>query len=150
MDTIEESGGTYCYRGNSNVTPQELFLLIFAEGLANHLGVTIETAATILAGQPLIPKRKVLGASGSRTSVASKLARRILKGVRFPGGMRVETMIGMGKTRQTNKVGAVVGRVVPFVGYAQAVIVFTLVAKETRNKYNLIARPKDRIEWTYF
>ncbi|BBV79364.1 MULTISPECIES: STM2901 family protein [Enterobacter] len=150
MDTIEESGGTYFYRGNSNVTPQELFLLIFAEGLANHLGVTIETAATILAGQPLIPKRKVLGASGSRTSVASKLARRILKGVRFPGGMRVETMIGMGKTRQTNKVGAVVGRVVPFVGYAQAVIVFTLVAKETRNKYNLIARPKDRIEWTYF
>ena len=150
MDTIEESGGTYFYRGNSNVTPQELFLLIFAEGLANHLGVTIETAATILAGQPLIPKRKVFGASGSRTSVASKLARRILKGVRFPGGMRVETMIGMGKTRQTNKVGAVVGRVVPFVGYAQAVIVFTLVAKETRNKYNLIARPKDRIEWTYF
>lgn len=73
MDTIEESGGTYFYRGNSNVTPQELFLLIFAEGLANHLGVTIETAATILAGQPLIPKRKVLGASGSRTSVASKL-----------------------------------------------------------------------------
>lgn len=150
MDTIEESGGAYFYRGNSNVTPQELFLLIFAEGLANHLGVTIETAATILAGQPLIPKRKVLGASGSRTSVASKLARRILKGVRFPGGMRVETMIGMGKTRQTNKVGAVVGRVVPFVGYAQAVIVFALVAKETRNKYNLIARPKDRIEWTYF
>ena len=150
MDTIEESGGTYFYRGNSNVTPQELFLLIFAEGLANHLGVTIETAATILAGQPLIPKRKVLGASGSRTSVASKLARRILKGVRFPGGMRVETMIGMGKTRQTNKVGAVVGRVVPFVGYAQAVIVFALVDKETRNKYNLIARPKDRIEWTYF
>ena len=59
-------------------------------------------------------------------------------------------MICMGKTRQTNKVGAVVGRVVPFVGYAQAVIVFALVAKETRNKYNLIARPKDRIEWTYF
>lgn len=150
MDTIEESGGTYFYRGNSNVTPQELFLLIFAEGLANHLGVTVETAATILAGQPLIPKRKVLGASGSRTSVASKLARRILKGARFPGGMRVETIIGMGKTRQTNKVGAVVGRVVPFVGYAQAVIIFALVAKETRNTYNLIARPKDRIEWTCF
>ena len=150
MDTVEESGGTYFYHGNANVTPQELFLLIFVESLANHLGVTVETAATILAGQPLIPKRKVLGASGSRTSVASKLARRILKGVRFPGGMRVETMIGMGKTRQTNKVGAVVGRVVPFVGYAQAVIVFALVAKETRNKYNLIARPKDRIEWTYF
>ncbi|HED3877655.1 hypothetical protein QDQ93_06590 [Enterobacter hormaechei] len=150
MDTVEESGGTYFYHGNANVTPQELFLLIFAEGLANHLGVTVETAATILAGQPILPKRKMLGASGSRTSIASKVARRILKGVHFPEGMRVETIIGMGKTRQTNKVGAVVGRAVPFVGYAQAVIIFALVARETRNKYNLIARPKDRIAWTYF
>lgn len=150
MDTVEELGGTYFYHGNANVTPQELFLLIFVEGLANHLGVTVETAATILAGQPILPKRKVLGASGSRTSIASKVARRILKGARFPEGVRVETIIGMGRSRQTNNVGAVVGRAVPFVGYAQAVIIFALVARETRNKYNLIARPKDRISWTYF
>ncbi|MCK7452525.1 STM2901 family protein [Enterobacter chengduensis] len=150
MDTVEESGGTYFYHGNANVTAQELFLLIFAEGLANHMGVTVETAATILAGQPLLPKRKVLGASGSRTSIASKVARRILKGARFPDGIRVETTIGMGKTRLTNKVGAAVGRAVPYVGYTQAVIIFTTVARETRSKYNLIARPKDRIAWTYF
>lgn len=150
MDTVEESGGTYFYHGNANVTPQELFWLIFAEGLANHLGVSIVTAATILTGLPLIPKRKVLGATGSRTSIASKTARRIFQDARFPGGMRIETTIGMGKTRQTNKLGTAVGRAVPYVGYTQAVIVFALVARETRNKYNLIARPKDRIAWTYF
>lgn len=67
MDTVEELGGSYFYHGNSNVAPQELFWLIIAESLANHTGISIETAATILAGQPLVPKRKELWASGSRT-----------------------------------------------------------------------------------
>jgi len=150
MNTIEEPGGTYFYQGNANVTPEELFWLIFAENQANHLGVSAETAATIFSGQPLIPKRKVLGASGSRTSIASKVARRIFQDARFPDGMRVETSIGMGKTRVTNKIGAAVGRAVPYVGYAQAMMIFGVVARETRNKYNLITRPKDRIAWTYF
>lgn len=150
MDTVEELGGTYFYHGNENVTSTELFWLIFAEGLANHLGVSVETAATILAGLPLLPKRQVLGATGSRTSVASKLARRIFKDARFPDGLRVETTIGMGRKSYTNKIGSAVGRAVPYVGYAQAVIIFALVAQETRNKYNQIARPKDRIAWTYF
>ncbi len=150
MDTTEELNGTYFYHGHLNVTPQELFLLIFAESLADHLGVSVETAATILAGLPIIPKRKVLGATGSRTSIASKIARRILKDARFPNGLRVETIIGMGKVRSTNKIGAAIGRAVPYVGYTQAIIVFALVARETRNKYNFIARPKDRIAWTHF
>lgn len=150
MDTTEELGGTYFYHGNANVTPQELFWLIFAEYLADHLGIEIETAATILTGLPIVPKRKVLGASGSRTSIASKAARRIFKDARFPGGFRMKTVIGMGKTRLTNKVGAAIGRAVPYVGYTQAVIICAIVARETRNKYNLIARPKDRIAWTYF
>ena len=150
MDTTEELGSTYFYQGNTNVTPQELFWLIFAEGLASHLGISVETAATILTGLPLIPKRKVLGASGSRTSIASKLARKIFKDARFPDGLRVETTIGMGKSRFTSKIGTAIGRAVPYVGYAQAAVVFSLVARETRHKYNLIARPKDRIAWIYF
>ncbi|MBB3324092.1 MULTISPECIES: STM2901 family protein [Atlantibacter] len=150
MDTVEEQGGTYFYHGNANVTPEELFWLIFAESLADHMGVSVETAATILAGMPLVPKRKVLGASGSRTSIASKAARQILKDARFPGGRRVKTTIGMGKIRYTNKIGTAVGRAVPFVGYAQAIIIFAAVGQVTRSKFNLIARPKDRIAWTYF
>ncbi|OOB85807.1 STM2901 family protein [Leclercia adecarboxylata] len=149
MDTTEELGGTYFYHGNANVTPQELFWLIFAEGLANHLGIEVETAAMILAGQPILPKRVVLGSKVKRTSIASKLARRIFKNARFPGGVRVKTSV-LGHARYTNKIAAVVGRAVPFIGYAQAVIVSTIVAGETRNKYNLIARPKDRITWTSF
>ena len=103
----------------------------------------------ILAGQPILPKRVVLGSKVKRTSIASKLARRIFKNARFPGGVRVKTSV-LGHARYTNKIAAVVGRAVPFIGYSQAVIVSTIVAGETRNKYNLIARPKDRITWTSF
>jgi hypothetical protein len=149
MDTTEELNGTYFYHGHTNVTKQELFWLIFLEGFANHIGWEIETAAMILAGQPILPKRVVLGSKVKRTSIASKLARRILKDARLPGGMKMETSV-LGQTRATNKLGAIVGRAVPYIGYAQAVIIFAQVARETRNKYNLIARPKDRIEWACF
>jgi len=61
MGALGEQGGTYNYHGNENLTQHELFMLISAECLADHTGISVETAATILAGQPIIPKRKVLG-----------------------------------------------------------------------------------------
>lgn len=149
MDTTEELNGTYFYHGHANVTRQELFWLIFLESFTDHTGREVETAAMILAGQPILPERVVLGSKVKRTSIASKLSRRILKNARLPGGMRIETSV-MGHGRVTNKPGAVVGRAVPHIGYTQAVIVFAVVARETRNKFNLIARPNDQIKWTYF
>lgn len=149
MDTTEELGGTYFYHGNANVSKEELFWLIFAESLADHLGVSVETAATILAGQLILKKRVVLGSKVSRTSIASKLARRIFKNAHFPYGIQFSTIV-KGRTRVTSKIGAVVGRAVPFIGYAQAIIIVSLVAKDTREKYNLISRPEHRIAWAYF
>jgi hypothetical protein len=149
MDTTETLGGTYFYHGHANVSKEELFWLIFIESFADHSGLAVETAATIIAGQPILPKRQVLGAKGNRTSIASKMARRIFKNARFPNGMRIESMV-LGEVRHTNKIGAVVGRAVPYLGYAQAAVMIALVAKDTRQKYNLIARPEHRIAWTYF
>jgi hypothetical protein len=149
MDTTETLNGTYFYHGHDNVSKEELFWLIFIESFADHTGMAVETVATIIAGQPILPKRQVLGAKGNKTSIASKMARRIFKNARLPNGMRIETMV-LGEARPTNKVGAVVGRAVPYLGYAQAVIMMALVSKDTRNKYNLIARPEHRIAWTYF
>src|SRR5690606_5932451 len=149
MDTIEELGGTYFYHGNANVTPKELFWLIFAEGLADHLGIEIEATAMSQHGQPKRPKRVVLGTKINRTSIASKLARAILKNARFPFGIRFNTSV-MGHSRPTNKIGTVVGRAIPFLGSAQVVILCVKVASETRKKYNLIAKPKDQILWTSF
>lgn len=92
MDTTEELNGTYFYHGHANVTREELFWLIFAESLADHLGVSVETAATILAGQPILKKRVVLGSKVSRTSIASKLARRIFKTHIFPLELNFQLM----------------------------------------------------------
>ena len=149
MDTTETLNGTYFYHGHANVTKEELFWLIFIESFADHSGMAVETAATIIAGQPILPKRKVLGAKGNKTSIASKMARRIFNNERFPDGMRIESLV-LGEVRHTNKVGAVVGRAVPYFGYAQAVVMVALVARDTRKKYNLIAYPQDRVAWTYF
>ncbi|RJT37441.1 STM2901 family protein [Rahnella woolbedingensis] len=149
MDTTETLGGTYFYHGHDNVTKDELLWLIFIESLADHTGMAVETAATIIAGQPIIPKRQVLGSKGKRTSIASKMARRIFNNARFPNGIRLETLV-LGEVRHTNKIGAAVGRAFPYLGYAQAVILIIQVSKDTRNKYNLIARPEHRIAWTYF
>ncbi|WP_134705302.1 STM2901 family protein [Rahnella sp. CJA17(1/100)] len=149
MDTTETLGGTYFYHGNDNVMKEELFWLIFLESFSNHTGIEIETAATIIAGAPLIPKRKVLGSKGSRTSIASKMSRRIFKDAKLPSNLKIPT-IAYGQVRNTNQIGTIVGRWVPYLGYAQAVIICAIVAKDTRDKYNLIAYPQDRIAWTYF
>lgn len=148
MDTTEELNGTYYYHGIENVTAQELFWIIFVEEFAKHEGLAIESAAMIISGLPLIPKKKGLGKSTWGTSVASKASRKIFKDMRFVGP--VETPVGFMKTRMTSKIGTAVGRYAPYVGYVQAMIVFSIIAKETRNKYNLIARPEHRIEWTPF
>ena len=149
MDTTETLGGTYFYHGNDNVTKEELFWLIFLESFSNYTGIEIETAATIIAGAPLIPKRKVLGSKGSKTSIASKMSRRIFKDAKLPNNLKIPT-IAYGQVRNTNQIATIVGRWVPYLGYAQAVILCAIVAKDTRDKYNLIASPQDRIAWTYF
>lgn len=150
MDTTEELNGTYFYHGHANVAREELFWLIFLEIFSSRTGIAIETAAMILSGQPILPKPKGLGKSTSRTSITSKMARRIFKDRRFPENIRVATSVGFGNTRYTTKIGTVVGRAVPYLGYAQAVVIMMHVAKDTRNKYNMVARASDRIGWTYF
>lgn len=155
MDTTEELNGTYFYHGHANVTPGELFDLIFLEQLADSLGVTTEAATLVLIGQPIIPVSGKLAAAENTpgTSIASVLSRRVLKDVRFPFGIRPSAPMGKFsklKMVPTNKIATFIGRWIPFIGYAQLIIMLEVVAKNTRNKYNLIARPKDRIQWTYF
>ena len=57
MDTVEELGGTYFYHGQANLTPGELFDVIFLEQFCDELGIGIESGAAILAGQPWIKTR---------------------------------------------------------------------------------------------
>lgn len=50
----------------------------------------------------------------------------------------------------TNQIATFIGRWIPFVGHAQLLVMLFVVSRNTRSQYNLIARPKDRIQWTSF
>lgn len=154
MDTTEELGGTYFYHGHANVTAPELFNLIMIESFADRTGIEVSSAALILSGQPWIPTRGKPAGTTAGTSVASKLSRAVFKDMRFPPGVSMYMPTGKNlKTlsfAKTNRVGAFIGRSIPWLGYAEIVILLQLVAADTRRKYNLIARPSDKIAWTSF
>ncbi len=83
------------------------------------------------------------------TSVISKYGRMLLRDARTPFGIRVPTPVGV-KMRKTNNLAAVIARYVPWLGWIGLVNSIYQVSRKTQNKYNLIARPKDRIQWTAF
>lgn len=155
MDTTEEINGTYWYHGHANLTAGELFDLIFIEQLADSLGITTEAATLVLIGQPLIPVKGKLSAGTNTpgTSVASVLCRRLLRQARFPFGLRLHVPMGkLSKLKMvpTNQIATYIGRWIPFIGHAQLIAMLFVVSKHTREKYNLIVRLKDRIQWTSF
>lgn len=155
MDTTEELSGTYFYHGHTNVTPIELFNLIFIEQLADALGITTEAATMVVIGQPIIPVTGKLSAetNTSGTSIVSILSRRLLKDARFPNGLKFSAPMGkLSKLKMvsTPKLATFIGRWVPFIGYTQLIVAVTVTARRTRNKYNQIARPSDRILWADF
>lgn len=149
MDTTEELNGTYFYHGHSKLSPGELFDLIFLEQFCDELGIGVESGAAILAGQPWLKTRQKPRDAQVGTSVVSKYARILLRDARVPFGIRIPTPVGV-RIQPTTKLAAVIARYVPWLGWIGLVNSIYQVSRKTQNKYNLIARPKDRIQWTYF
>lgn len=149
MDTTEELNGTYFYHGQSNLSSGELFDVIFLEQFCDELGIGIESGAAILSGQPWLKTRQKPGAAIKGTSVISKYGRMLLRDTRIPFGIRVPTPFGL-RIQKTNKLAAVIARYVPWLGWIGLINSLYQVSRKTQAKYNLIARPKDRIMWTSF
>ncbi|QKJ85180.1 hypothetical protein PMPD1_0197 [Paramixta manurensis] len=51
---------------------------------------------------------------------------------------------------KTNKVGAIIGRYIPWIGWGQAMWVAHSTLRDTAVTFNRIVAPQDRIQWTYF
>ena len=149
MDTTEEANGTYWYHGHSNLSAGELFDLIFLEQFCDELGIGIESGAAILAGQPWLKTRQKPSGAIEGTSVVSKYGRMLLKDARVPFGIKVPTPVGL-RIQSTNKLAAVIARYVPWLGWIGLVNALVQVSRKTQIKFNLIARSKDRIQWTSF
>lgn len=154
MDTIEELNGTYFYGGFVNLTPAELFKAILLEKFARYTEIELSAASLILSGMPLIPTRTKPGGAVWGTSLASIISRSALNKIHFPEGVQVYTLIGVNPSKihfaKTNKLGTVIGRYIPYIGWAGAAATAWRIAYETRRHYNLIARPEHRIQWAAF
>jgi len=149
MDTTEERNGTYFYRGHSNVTPGELLEIIFLEEFCVELGIDAISGAAILGGQPWLSTRAKPKGATLGTSVVSKYSRIILRDARIPFGIKIPTPVGI-RIQPTNKLAAVIGRYIPWLGWASLTLTLHRVSTRTQEKYNVIARAQDRIQWTSF
>ncbi|MRS88820.1 hypothetical protein GJV04_02045 [Enterobacteriaceae bacterium RIT714] len=149
MDTTEELNGTYFYRGHPDLSKAELLNVIFLEEFCTELGIDSVSGAVILSGQPWLGTRAKPKGATLGTSVVSKYARIIMRDARVPFGIQIPTPVGI-RMQKTNKLAAVIARYVPWLGWASLSISLYRVSNRTQRKYNLIARPKDRIQWTSF
>lgn len=154
MDTVEELNGAYFYKGYCNLTPQQLFWLIWVDAFSHHTGIEISAAAMILSGYPLLPtRRKPVGAIRG-TSIASVVSRKLIPDIRLPTGVVVPTLVGRSlkdlHISYTNKIRTAIGRNIPWIGYAMAARTLYAISKDVKETYNLIARPEHTIKWTYF
>ncbi|WP_187775393.1 STM2901 family protein [Kosakonia radicincitans] len=153
MDTVEQVHG-YFYKGYWNLKPDELYVLIFIDAMSQHLEIEASAVVMILTGQPWVPTRTKPGTAIKGTSVASILSRRMLANVRLPLGISLVTPIGRSlKTlsfAKTNKVGAIIGRYIPWIGWGMAFYYARAILVDTAETFNRIVAPKDRIQWTYF
>lgn len=154
MDTVEELGGTYFYKGYNNLNPQQLFWLIWVDAFSHHAGIEISAAAMILSGYPVLPtRRKPIGATRG-TSIASVVSRKLLPDLRLPSGVVMPTLVGRSlkdlHISYTNKIRTIIGRNIPWIGYAMAAHTVFAISKDVKETFNLIARPEHAIAWTYF
>ncbi|BCA41631.1 hypothetical protein GKAS_00571 [Kluyvera ascorbata ATCC 33433] len=120
----------------------------------NDAGQEVEYFNMLLEGVRIVSVSPTMAASSdTNNNHLSILSRKLLRDARFPFGLRPVAPMGkLSKLKMvpTNRIATFLGRWVPFVGHAQLIITVQVVAKRTRDKYNLIARPKDRIQWTSF
>ncbi|MBL5920178.1 hypothetical protein I7V28_03420 [Lelliottia amnigena] len=149
MDTTEEQNGTYFYRGYSNLSKVDLLNIIFLEEFCRELGIDSVSGAAILSGQPWLGTRAKPKGATLGTSVISKYARIIMRDARVPFGIQIPTPVGV-RMQKTNKLAAVIARSIPWLGWASLSMTLYRVSTHTQQKYNLIAKPNDRIQWTSF
>ncbi|HGM6324357.1 TPA: STM2901 family protein [Serratia marcescens] len=149
MDTVEELNGTYFYKGYTQLTPQQLWWLITVDALREHLGISVADAVLIALGQPWLPTRQSRGPLHQ-----ARQSPRDCRGKPLPKGIRLPTLVGETPQRlhisDVNNWGKFIGRNVPWLGYALSAWTIYAIGRDVKDRFNLIARPADRIQWTYF
>ncbi len=113
------SGNTYAYGIHRNLTPPELFFLVFLDETSKQLGFDdLVATAAIIVGWPFLPtRRKPLGTTKG-TSIASRIARKHLD---FEIKQRILPTLTLQSVKKlrvlyTNNIGVFAGRATPVIG----------------------------------
>jgi hypothetical protein len=146
MDTVEELGGTYFYKGQINLSANELFFWIFLDEAHKQLGVAdIATLALIILGQPIKSTRPKPKGTTKGTSYLSYNLRRVLN-VEVKSWPTLTTgSITRLKFSYVNNLGAFVGRWIPILGIIILAHDVSSIAWKSVNTYNRIAKGSDRL-----
>jgi hypothetical protein len=147
VDTVEELNGTYYYHGMERLNAQELLLWIFVDETVKQLGVDdVAAVVSILLGWPLLPTRRKFKGATEGTSVLSLFFRRYVN-TRLSRPYPTLTLESIKNFRfaMTNRLGAVVGRTIPVVGWVVLASDVAQITYRSLMLYNTIARNEDRL-----
>ncbi|MCA8073736.1 STM2901 family protein [Burkholderia vietnamiensis] len=138
----------YNFGSHRDLTPIELFFLIFLDEACKEFGVDdIAAVAAILAGQNWLPTRaKPFGATPG-TSVASILSRKYLD---YDLKKKILPTLTNASVRRlkfimVRNIGVFAGRAVPVVGWAITARDVTMISIHSVSRYNMLVKPEDRV-----
>lgn len=139
---------TYNFGIHSDLTPQELFFLVFLDETQEQLGIKdLAAVSGIIVGHPFLSTRGKFAGATKGTSIASKVARKLLPfeiKYKILPTLTLKSVANL-KIIFTRNIGTFVGRAIPVVG--QVVLTydaFRISFNAVRN-YNRIVKKEDQI-----
>ncbi|EML1595862.1 hypothetical protein RVY52_000571 [Burkholderia cenocepacia] len=139
---------TYAFGAHRDLTPMELFFLVFIDETCNELGVDdVAAVVAIVAGQNWMPTRAKPFGTTPGTSVASILSRKYLN---YDLKKKILPTLTNASVKRlkfilVRNIGVFVGRAVPVVGWVIAAKDVTMISIRSVSRYNALVKPEDKV-----
>lgn len=131
-----------------DLTPMELFFLVFIDETCKELGVDdVAAVVAIVAGQNWMPTRAKPFGTTPGTSVASILSRKYLD---YDLKKKILPTLTNASVKRlkfilVRNIGVFVGRAVPVVGWVIAANNVTTISIRSVSRYNALVKPEDKV-----
>ncbi|WP_414142871.1 STM2901 family protein [Burkholderia cepacia] len=142
------TNNTYSFGTHRDLTPMELFFLVFIDETCKELGVDdVAAVVAIVAGQNWMPTRAKPFGTTPGTSVASILSRKYLD---YDLKKKILPTLTNASVKRlkfilVRNIGVFVGRAVPVVGWVIAAKDVTMISIRSVSRYNALVKPEDKV-----
>jgi len=139
---------TYDFGTHRDLTPMELFFLVFIDETCRELGDdAVAAVVAIVAGQNWMPTRAKPFGTTPGTSVASILSRKYLD---YDLKKKILPTLTNASVKRlkfilVRNIGVFVGRAVPVVGWVIAANNVTTISIRFVSRYNALVKPEDKV-----